>query len=86
MDQDLNIKRAHNTELGFNTTRMTFVFGNIGAIAINSFADLTSQSQVTNPIGLSSTKAKLIKKVTSIKPKCPKGYKRSNLPTCCHWS
>ena len=40
MDQDLNIKRAHNTELGFNTTRMTFVFGNIGAIAINSFADL----------------------------------------------
>jgi len=45
MDQNLNIKRAHNTELGFSTTRMTFVFGNIGAIAINSFADLTSQSQ-----------------------------------------
>lgn len=46
MDQNLNIKRAHNTELGFNTSRMTYVLGNIGAIAINSFADLTSQSQV----------------------------------------
>lgn len=46
MDQNLNVHRSHVSELGFNTTRMSFLLGNAAAIAINSFADLDSQSQV----------------------------------------
>jgi hypothetical protein len=46
MDQNLNAARVHNAELGFNTSRMTFIFGNASAIAINSFADLHSQTQL----------------------------------------
>jgi hypothetical protein len=47
MDQNLNAARVHNAELGFNTSRMTFIFGNASAIAINAFADLNSQAQLS---------------------------------------
>ena len=46
MDHHLNAQRFHNNELGFNTTRMTFLFGNAGALAINAFADLDSASKM----------------------------------------
>ena len=46
MDQNLNVKRFHNNELGFNTTRMTFLFGNAATLAINAFADLDSASKL----------------------------------------
>jgi hypothetical protein len=46
MDQHLNAQRVHNTELGFNTTRMTFIFGNLGTLAIHAFADLDSASKM----------------------------------------
>jgi len=42
MDQNLNAKRVHNTELGFNTTRMVFIFGNLATLAMITFGDLTS--------------------------------------------
>ena len=46
MDQNLNTKRLHVAEIGFNTSRMTFLFGNAIALAINSFAHLNSKSQL----------------------------------------
>ena len=46
MDQHLNASRVHNTELGFNTTRMVFIFGNLATLAIHAFADLDSASQL----------------------------------------
>jgi hypothetical protein len=46
MEQHLNAERVHNTELGFNTTRMMFTFGNIAAIAVNVFADLDSSAKI----------------------------------------
>jgi hypothetical protein len=46
MDHHLITQRAHNNELGFNTTRMTFVFGNIATIALNVLADLSSQEKL----------------------------------------
>jgi hypothetical protein len=46
MDQHLNAQRVHNTELGFNTTRMIFIFGNLGTLAIHAFADLDSASKM----------------------------------------
>ena len=46
MDHHLNAQRVHNNELGFNTTRMTFLFGNAAALAINAFADLDSASKL----------------------------------------
>jgi hypothetical protein len=46
MDQNLSAKRFHNNELGFNTTRMTFLFGNSATLAINAFADLDSASKL----------------------------------------
>jgi hypothetical protein len=46
MDQHLNAQRVHNTELGFNTTRMVFIFGNAATPAINAFADLDSASKL----------------------------------------
>ena len=42
MDQNLNAKRVHNTELGFNTTRMVFIFGNLATLAMITFGDLSS--------------------------------------------
>ena len=44
MDQNLNAKRVHNTELGFNATRMVFIFGNLATLAMITFGDLTSDS------------------------------------------
>jgi hypothetical protein len=46
MDQHLNAQRVHNTELGFNTTRMVFIFGNLATLAIHAFADLDSASKM----------------------------------------
>ena len=46
MDQHLNAQRVHNTELGFNTTRMVFIFGNLATLAIHAFADLDSSSKL----------------------------------------
>ena len=46
MDHHVNAQRTHNNELGFNTTRMTFLFGNAAALAINAFADLDSASKL----------------------------------------
>ena len=46
MDQNLNAKRFHNNELAFNTTRMTFLFGNAATLGINSFADLSSSAKL----------------------------------------
>jgi hypothetical protein len=46
MDHHVNAQRTHNNELGFNTTRMTFLFGNAAALAINAFADLDSASKM----------------------------------------
>jgi len=46
MDQHLIAQRAHNAELGFNTTRMTFLMGNAASIAITCFAHLNSQTQL----------------------------------------
>jgi hypothetical protein len=46
MDHHLNAQRTHNNELGFNTTRMTFIFGNSATLAINAFADLDSASKM----------------------------------------
>ena len=46
MDQHLNAARVHNTELGFNTTRMVFIFGNLATLVIHAFADLDSASQL----------------------------------------
>ena len=45
---DLNVisARGHQVELGFNTTRMTFVFGNIAALAIDALADLSDGSKL----------------------------------------
>jgi hypothetical protein len=42
MDQNLNARRVHNTELGFNTTRMVFIFGNLATLAMITFGDLSS--------------------------------------------
>jgi hypothetical protein len=42
MDQNLNANRVHNTELGFNTTRMVFIFGNLATLAMITFGDLSS--------------------------------------------
>ena len=44
MDQNLNAKRVHNTELGFNTTRMVFIFGNLATLAMITFGDLSGDS------------------------------------------
>ena len=41
MDQNIGIGRLKVVELGFNTTRMLFTFGNLGAIAIDALADLS---------------------------------------------
>ena len=41
MDQNPGIGRLHVVELGFNTTRMLFTFGNLAAIAIDALADLS---------------------------------------------
>ena len=46
MDQNAGMGRLHVVELGFNTTRMTFLFGNAAALAINAFADLDSASKL----------------------------------------
>jgi hypothetical protein len=46
MDQNLNAARGHNVELGFNTTRMLFIFGNLAAIAIDALADLSDGSKL----------------------------------------
>ena len=46
MDQNAGMGRLHVVELGFNTTRMTFIFGNAAALAINAFADLDSASKM----------------------------------------
>ena len=46
MDHHLNAQRVLNNELGFNTTRMTFLFGNAATLAINAFADLDSASKM----------------------------------------
>ena len=46
MDQNPGIGRLHVVELGFNTTRMLFTFGNLGAIAIDAFADLSDGSKL----------------------------------------
>ena len=46
MDQHVNAQRVHNTELGFNTTRMVFIFGNLATLAIHAFADLDSASKM----------------------------------------
>ena len=46
MDQNANAARGHQVELGFNTTRMTFVFGNIAALAIDALADLSDGSKL----------------------------------------
>ena len=45
---DLNVisARGHQVELGFNTTRMLFTFGNLGAIAIDALADLSDGSKL----------------------------------------
>jgi hypothetical protein len=40
MDQNPGIGRLHVVELGFNTTRMLFTFGNLAAIAVDALADL----------------------------------------------
>ena len=36
MEQNAGIGRLHVVELGFNTTRMLFTFGNLAAIAIDA--------------------------------------------------
>jgi hypothetical protein len=46
MDQNPGIGRLHVVELGFNTTRMLFTFGNLGAIAIDALADLSDGSKL----------------------------------------
>ena len=46
MDQNQGIGRLHVVELGFNTTRMLFTFGNLGAIAIDALADLSDGSKL----------------------------------------
>jgi hypothetical protein len=46
MDHHLNAQRTHNNELGFNTTRMVFIFGNLATLAIHAFADLDSASKM----------------------------------------
>jgi hypothetical protein len=46
MDQHLNAARGHNVELGFNNTRTLFMFGNLGAIAIDALADLSDGSKL----------------------------------------
>ena len=46
MDHNLVARRFHNNEIGFNTTRKTFLFGNAALLAINSFADLSSSSKL----------------------------------------
>ena len=46
MDQNVGIGRLHVVELGFNTTRMLFTFGNLAAIAIDALADLSDGSKL----------------------------------------
>ena len=46
MDQNIGIGRLKVVELGFNTTRMLFTFGNLGAIAIDALADLSDGSKL----------------------------------------
>jgi len=46
MDQNPGIGRLHVVELGFNTTRMLFTFGNLAAIAIDALADLSDGSKL----------------------------------------
>ncbi len=46
MDQNQGIGRLHVVELGFNTTRMLFTFGNLAAIAIDGLADLSDGSKL----------------------------------------
>ena len=60
MDHHLNAQRVHNNELGFNTTRMTFLFGNAAALAINAFADLDSASKMVMTILPMPVRAKKI--------------------------
>jgi hypothetical protein len=46
MEQNVGIGRLHVVELGFNTTRMLFTFGNLAAIAIDALADLSDGSKL----------------------------------------
>ena len=46
MDQNIGIGRLKVVELGFNTTRMLFTFGNLAAIAIDALADLSDGSKL----------------------------------------
>ena len=46
MDQNQGIGRLKVVELGFNTTRMLFTFGNLAAIAIDALADLSDGSKL----------------------------------------
>ena len=46
MDQNPGIGRLHVVELGFNTTRMLFTFGNLAAIAVDALADLSDGSKL----------------------------------------
>jgi len=63
MDQHLNARRVHNTELGFNTTRMVFIFGNLATLAMITFGDLDLGG---NPLKLALSAIVVIINIASV--------------------